>query len=42
MTACYNGGVDREKLMVVFGLKWFLADSLSGVVQVAGLYCNSV
>ena len=39
-TACCNGGVDRKKLTVVFGLKWFLADSLSGVVQVAGLYYN--
>lgn len=41
-TACCNGGVDWEKLMVVFGLKWFLADSLSGVVQVAELYCSFV
>ena len=31
-TACCNGGVGLEKLTVVFGLKWFLADSLSGVV----------
>ena len=40
-TACCNSGVDWEKLTVVFGLKWFLADSLSRVVQVAGLYYNS-
>jgi len=26
-TACCNSGVDWEKLTVVFGLKWFLADS---------------
>lgn len=40
-TACCNSGVDWEKLMVMLGLKWFLADSLSGVVQVAGLYYDS-
>ena len=41
-TACCNGGVDWEILMVVFGLKWFLADYLRGVMQVAALYCDSV
>lgn len=40
--ACCNGGVDWEILMVVLGLKWFLADSLSEVMQVAALYRNSV